>query len=555
MSDTPKPTAPRVTLHYVADGYDPQIGLNGRRMAGQSFLRAMVEQSRGDLHAAIRNPADIRRLRSLVSAIAPEKSVNTVMEYDRAMRDAGVLMHPGIGVAGLAWARMTLGQSSYAICGMTHTLATRMAMGAVAELGYAPIAPWDAVICTSRAARSMVKAQLEVVADYQRHRFGPDAVKETGPMLPVIPLGIHCADFAPDAGLRAGLRERLGIADDAILCMVLGRLTIFGKYDPIPLFMAMQKAADQSGRTLHLALVGQMPQGSFADDYNDAARLMPDVRLHLVDGSAGDMPQAAFSASDIFVFPIDNLQETFGLAPVEAMAAGLPVVATDWDGLRDTIAPDCGFLVPTMTGTAAHSLIESRRYHCGTDGEAQFHSLTASMAVFDIEAMASHIARLASDTTLRKKMGEAAARRAGQVYDWSVVLPQMQALWAEQARRLATAGPAARQRRENPMLPSAFGVFRDWPTKRLAATALFSAVLGDRLPTVAELSKMRQTDRLKRALETTKLTERVLNQLRATPEPISAQTLSVRTRLSPLAVERICLWLAKYGLVRVDTRG
>ena len=38
---------------------------------------------------------------------------------------------------------------------------------------------------------------------------------------------------------------------------------------------------------------------------------------------------------DIFVSLSDNIQETFGLTPLEGMASGLPVVATDWNGYRD----------------------------------------------------------------------------------------------------------------------------------------------------------------------------------------------------------------------------
>ena len=33
----------------------------------------------------------------------------------------------------------------------------------------------------------------------------------------------------------------------------------------------------------------------------------------------------------------DNIQETFGIVPIEAMAAGLPVVVSDWDGYKDTV--------------------------------------------------------------------------------------------------------------------------------------------------------------------------------------------------------------------------
>ena len=33
----------------------------------------------------------------------------------------------------------------------------------------------------------------------------------------------------------------------------------------------------------------------------------------------------------------DSVEETFGIVPIEAMAAGLPVVVSDWDGYKDTV--------------------------------------------------------------------------------------------------------------------------------------------------------------------------------------------------------------------------
>jgi glycosyltransferase involved in cell wall biosynthesis len=44
----------------------------------------------------------------------------------------------------------------------------------------------------------------------------------------------------------------------------------------------------------------------------------------------------------------DNIQETFGLTPVEAMACGLPVVISDWNGYKETVDDQReGFLIPT----------------------------------------------------------------------------------------------------------------------------------------------------------------------------------------------------------------
>ncbi len=60
---------------------------------------------------------------------------------------------------------------------------------------------------------------------------------------------------------------------------------------------------------------------------------------------------------------IDNMQESFGLTPIEAMAAGLPRVISDWDGYRDSVQHgEDGFLIRTIqpprdTGRALSELL------------------------------------------------------------------------------------------------------------------------------------------------------------------------------------------------------
>ena len=55
----------------------------------------------------------------------------------------------------------------------------------------------------------------------------------------------------------------------------------------------------------------------------------------------------ALAAADLFCSPADNLQETFGLSVLEAMASSLPVVASDWNGYRDLVLHgSTGWLVP-----------------------------------------------------------------------------------------------------------------------------------------------------------------------------------------------------------------
>ena len=120
-------------------------------------------------------------------------------------------------------------------------------------------------------------------------------------------------------------------------------------------------------------------------------------RLGLIGGEGPDavtfsgwLPQSEcskrLSGADALVLP--SLYECGGAVVLEAMAAGRPVIATDWGGPADYLDPSCGILVPP----------ESRE------------GLIAGLA----EAMV----RLARDPELRGRMGAAGRRKALELYSW-----------------------------------------------------------------------------------------------------------------------------------------
>src|SRR6185437_4529883 len=100
----------------------------------------------------------------------------------------------------------------------------------------------------------------------------------------------------------------------------------------------LQIAAERSGRRLALIQCGRAPNEPIAEAYTSgAAAFAPSVRLIPVDSRVDADRRNAWAAGDLFVSLSDGIQETFGLTPVEAMAAGLPVVVSDWNGYRDTV--------------------------------------------------------------------------------------------------------------------------------------------------------------------------------------------------------------------------
>ena len=83
---------------------------------------------------------------------------------------------------------------------------------------------------------------------------------------------------------------------------------------------------------------GWTANDQIAQAFSEArAKLCPSVRSIVLDGRINDVRDTAWAAADVFCSLSDNIQETFGLTPIEAMAAGLPVVVTDWDGYKDTV--------------------------------------------------------------------------------------------------------------------------------------------------------------------------------------------------------------------------
>ena len=154
----------------------------------------------------------------------------------------------------------------------------------------------------------------------------------------------------------------------------------------------------------------------------------------MLDGKKDHLWQAVWGVVDIFCSLSDNIQETFGLTPVEAMAAGLPVIVTDWNGYRDTVRHKIdGFRISTMQAPAGCGDYLSLVHATGSlsyDRYIGYHSQTVSL---NYEELINHLMLLVESKNMRKKMGDSARLHAQSTYDWSRVISQYQELWKELA--------------------------------------------------------------------------------------------------------------------------
>ncbi len=164
------------------------------------------------------------------------------------------------------------------------------------------------------------------------------------------------------------------------------------------------------------------------------AKTCPSVRSIVLDGRVQQELARAWASADCFCSLSDNVQESFGLTPIEAMAAGLPCVVTDWNGYRDTVRDGIdGFRVPTLTPPPGFSTDFVLDHALQQLPYGAFIGHAAALTVVDCEATTNAFERLAADRELRRRLGGNGALRAREAFDWSVVIRAYEALWDELA--------------------------------------------------------------------------------------------------------------------------
>jgi len=473
MTGTTPTSVANAAIYYHPDGFDTsRPKLMGRQAAGEAFLRAFVRHGEAEtVYCCANTPEHFADFQRQVAPFAGSKSAKWIPRTAVSrLGEPGCLMYPGPDITDLAWARRHFDQRLFSLCGITHTTASPGVMDNIGDLLLAPVQPWDAVICTSESVKRTVRQVHQDWSGYLAERVGarPQPVLQ----LPVIPLGVDCDRFATSAetdAARAELRARHGIAEDDVAVLYVGRLSFHAKANPLPLYLGLEEAARRSAKKLHLVLAGwfanEVIERAFVDG---AAQLCPSVNLIRLDGREPRVRRLVWFAADIFASLSDNIQETFGLTPIEAMAAGLPVVATDWNGYRDTVRDGVdGFMVPTRMPPAGFGDPFALRQFLRIDSYDRYIGHTSQCVAVDVEATAAAITRLAIDAGLRRRMGAAGRERARNTFDWSVVIREYQDLWrnlAERRRRETETAPPAPGSPAYPLRADPFRLFAGYPT-------------------------------------------------------------------------------------------
>jgi D-inositol-3-phosphate glycosyltransferase len=461
-----------LAIHHLGGGLGLGPNAFGRDVANLALYRAFARYGGYErLHMLTSAQTDAA---SVAAALAGPLPLTTAIEAGallelRRARQAGTLFRGKADLAEMAWARRGLmHDSAYSLVGLIHTIAPPLTREEIAQASLAPVHPWDAIICTSPSVHASIKTMFEGWTDYLGERFG--GPRRPMPQLPVLPLGVELDEItalADRPDIRRQTRERLGLDETDVLALWVGRLSFFEKAAPQPMFRAVEEAGRLAGRPLHFALAGWFARESDRGLFEVAARAYaPSATIHWIDGNDADLLGQMWAASDIFLSLVDNIQETFGLAPVEAMAAGLPVVASDWDGYRFTIRHgQDGFLVPTLIPGAGPPSETLLRRHLGRiDTYQSYVGQAAQYTAVDVGAAARALAELAGSPELRARMGAAGRQRVRETFDWRQVIPGYRALFDELAE-IRRAAPAAKSDpRLNPVHGDPFADHRSFAT-------------------------------------------------------------------------------------------
>lgn len=444
-------------IYYTEDAYSFGRAIMGRQSTGIALLDG-IARSWDSVSATGASANDsltmLAQLRS--GGFGGDLLWSTSPDLTSA-RNAGTLYYPSPPTKMFAAARDACGANSFSLMGVTHSLSSITVAEQIADLLLPPFKPWDALICTSGAAHELVTSIHDEMRDYWRETTG--ASRFSGIQVETIPLGINVPAFAKSDDDRTHARLALGIQSDETVFLMAGRLSFHAKANPVAAYQALETLGQE--RAIVCIEAGIYPNRPVADAFEAARKsLAPSVRFIHVDGANQPAYRNGWHAADIFVSLSDNIQETFGLTPLEAMASGLPVIVSDWDGYKDSVRHGIeGFRIPTYFPQNVPDNA-MQRYALGRDDYDTFIGRTSLATVVDSDALLDAMRSLVLDPGLRRRMADAARRRAAD-FDWPLILARYCELAAELAARRANG--AAEQSPYPPVL-NPFQRFAGFPT-------------------------------------------------------------------------------------------
>ena len=371
----------------------------------------------------------------------------------------------GAFMAGLHYIRSRYASNPWPITAVTHSLNGREVIDHAVRVSLAGLAPYDAIFCTSHDGRDALRKLLAGGAAIAGRGFAG--------RLEHLPLGID-DDLVDQSGNRERARARLRIGLDSVVLLVLGRMTPFQKMDLAPLLRTFaRQVLPNSARPVCLLLAGSASPEDLSLLTSSIERygIGPHVRLQA--NFAAEQKADVLAAADVLVSPVDNTQETFGLSLLEAMGAGLPVVASRFDGYKDLVDDGVdGFLIDSY----ASPIDPMDEWFDLLDPHIAQLFQSQGVAV-DTAQLADRLLELIGDDALRARMGAAGRAKVDRTFRWSRVIARYEAIWDQLAAEAARTGMVSSGESNNLFNLGPGSIFSHYashaldPARRVTATA------------------------------------------------------------------------------------
>ncbi len=221
---------------------------------------------------------------------------------------------------------------------------------AVEALGGSRIAP--------RILRLIFEQQAGSVEHSSRLVVPSRGMKETllqcypdlsGQRVLVLPWGMPPPEVSEtDAASEAKrLRAEFGVPEGALVLATLSRISPEKGHDLLLKALLEWESRGGPGPPLWLFICGEaafMQGGPFLAKLKLMAERLRRIKVVFCGYVSGARKAGFLRMADLYVFP--SRHESYGLTLMEAMGAGLPSVALEHDGSRESLAEECGVMIP-----------------------------------------------------------------------------------------------------------------------------------------------------------------------------------------------------------------
>lgn len=456
--------------------------VNGSFIAEKNLVRALIEYSRLERIDFISSDKPESLLDEELRVLFEENKDRVgLVSYDWLATHLSstpyhVFFQSGPNLNRTAAFRDGVASSCVPVTTMLHSVANAPFWDPFSPLYTYPFQACDAYFCSTNPLMQVMERSLDNAQNcLSEVRPGFQVAR---PALKHVPLGVD-EQGVVTAEERAQARVQWGIDQDALCFLCLGRLDMVAKMDLLPLLSIFRDCKVlPSFEKAKLVIAGATRDESHWEEFLKAQveALGLEGFVEIIINFEEDERRSLYALADAFVSVSDSIQESFGIAPVEAMFCEIPVILSDWDGYKELVEHDAtGFLIPTYWGDC-NPLVGSLHEDAMLNGML---SVSQSVAV-DAGVLRDTLVRVAEDAGLRKRVGKAARESALKRFSWKHVVARYEAIWDELNTVAQTLSwPPAVQR--FPRMP-VFDNFKHYATNHVNETTSFkTTVRGQRM--------------------------------------------------------------------------